>query len=361
MRFWAGAAGQPRPEHQGRPMHDRVRRHALVPRAGAPRREPRLHRSHRHLGVRLHPCRDDCTRGPLQRARLPAPAAADHRRARHPLRGGPQVDRKRQGVRVCQDAAHQARPRVVRGLPERAPRRPRPPRPYARVEPCQALHDGGGADLELPHKAARGQARGAGALFVWLRQARQEAVRAARARLAGDVPLPARMRKGVDARRGAPAADSSRLDGGGGGPRGGEGGDSQGGGLPLAASVRGQPGVAVPTQAGRPRRRRRAKAKGAQGALGHCRGRRLPAASVRPVHARLAAARAARCRMSVCVVMTLSLSSLSLFSTSPSGGRVELCELDCARGLLGRFSLLACCCSWSCLRYVYLRERNRER
>lgn len=61
------------------------------------------------------------------------------------------------GVRVCQDAAHQARPRVVRGLPERAPRRPRPPRPHARVEPCQALHDGGGADLELPHKAARGR------------------------------------------------------------------------------------------------------------------------------------------------------------------------------------------------------------
>ena len=37
----------------------------------APRRAaspaPPARRSHRHLGVRLHPCRDDCTRGPLQR------------------------------------------------------------------------------------------------------------------------------------------------------------------------------------------------------------------------------------------------------------------------------------------------------
>ena len=58
-----------RPSRTARPAPSRpAPRRAALP---APRRAaspaPPARRSHRHLGVRLHPCRDDCTRGPLQR------------------------------------------------------------------------------------------------------------------------------------------------------------------------------------------------------------------------------------------------------------------------------------------------------
>ena len=73
----------------------------------------------RRVGGRLHLRRDDRAEGPLPRPRLPAPAAADHRRARHAVGGGPRVHLERAGGAVPADAAGEAAQAMVRDFPQR--------------------------------------------------------------------------------------------------------------------------------------------------------------------------------------------------------------------------------------------------
>ena len=100
-----------------RPRANRVRCDAVVPRARAARREPVVHDRHRRVGRWVHLRGDARPQGPLPRPRLPASAAADHRRVGNAERGGPCVHHQPPGGAVLAHPPRQAAQAVVRGLP----------------------------------------------------------------------------------------------------------------------------------------------------------------------------------------------------------------------------------------------------